>query len=108
VLPPGPISNECLFERVPQQTPGGDASQAKLITLIKRGLIVNENYRGVNRDVWTILHRMYGGGPMLVREDPMNIYSKDLQGEYQACLNPKGRQGAVNLKAYKVAQTNIF
>jgi len=107
-LPPGPISNESLFERVPQQTPGGDTTQAKLITILKSGLQVNKDYRGVNREVWTILHRMYGGGPILVREDPMDIYSREIHTEYNGGFSTKNRPGAVNLKNIKPSSSNIF
>jgi len=51
---------------------------------------------------------MYGGGPLLVREDPMDIYSKDLNADYLSGVNPKTRPGAVGLKLAKTASTNIF
>jgi hypothetical protein len=70
---------------------------------------VNKDYRGVNREVWGILHRLYGGGPIVVREDPMNIYSRDLQREHYACFNNRSRPaGAVDHKISKLSQTNIF
>lgn len=48
--------------------------------VIKEGLELNKQYRGVNKEVWQIFHRMYGGGPIIVRED-LDIYSKDLSKE---------------------------
>ena len=68
VLPPGPINNEDLFERV------GDELR------VRQGLAINKEYRGVNKEVWQIFYRMYGGGPVIVRED-LDIYSRDISRE---------------------------
>ena len=70
ILPPGPISNESLFERslMPEQQK------------LRRNLQLNIDYRKVNKDVWQILHRMYGGGPIIVREDD-DIYSQDVSAD---------------------------
>ena len=44
VLPPGPICNKDLFEKTKEGFP-----------TIKEGLILNEDYRGVNKEVWDLL-----------------------------------------------------
>lgn len=56
VLPPGSISNHDLLVK----TSNGDFQ-------IKPNLLLNEHYRGVNKDVWHLFHNLYGGGPVLVR-----------------------------------------
>jgi len=47
---------------------------------MRTDLSVNKDYRGVNKEVWQLLHKMYGGGPIIVRE-ALDIYSKDLSKE---------------------------
>lgn len=42
--------------------------------------MINEHYRGVNKEVWSMFYKLYGGGPIIVRES-LDIYSKDLSGE---------------------------
>ena len=49
---------------------------------MKQNLELNRDYRGVNRDVWSIFYRMYGGGPTIIREE-LNIYSKDVSKEIE-------------------------
>lgn len=39
------------------------------------------NYRGVNKEVWDLLIKIYGGGPMIAR-DQLNIYSKDISKDF--------------------------
>ena len=51
---------------------------------------------------------MYGGGPILVREDPMDIYSREIHTEYNGGFSTKNRPGAVNLKNIKPSSSNIF
>jgi hypothetical protein len=34
------------------------------------------DYRGVNKTVWDLLHKMYGGGPAIIKEE-LDIYSND-------------------------------
>jgi hypothetical protein len=48
---------------------------------IRKNLELNKDYRGVNMEVWTQLHKIYGGGPLIVREE-LDIYSKDMKNEY--------------------------
>ena len=48
---------------------------------IRKNLELNKDYRGVNMEVWTQLHKIYGGGPLIVREE-LDIYSKDVNNEY--------------------------
>lgn len=93
ILPPGPISNDCLFERIPSSQADNNVFSKGMIggqtpLRIKKGLQLNRDYRGVNREVWQIFHRMYGGGPIIVRED-LDIYSKDLQNEIASSKRPK-------------------
>jgi len=57
VLPPGPISNYDLFIKVNDKD-----------VEIKQNLLLNHHYRGVNKEVWNIFHKMYGGGPIIVRD----------------------------------------
>lgn len=66
VLPPGPISNHELFTIMHEN-----------ILEIKPDLELNKEYRGVSKEVWALFHKMYGGGPIIVRED-LDIYSSDL------------------------------
>jgi hypothetical protein len=54
ILPPGPISNSDLLVK------GANKDMT-----IKQNLKLNVDYRGVNKEVWDIFHRMYGGGPVL-------------------------------------------
>eukprot|EP00347_Sterkiella_histriomuscorum_P005030 403358170 len=74
VLPPGPISNDDLFIKV---IDGKDSS-----TQIREGLELNKHYRGVNKEVWQIFHRMYGGGPIIIRQE-LDIYSRDISKDLQ-------------------------
>jgi hypothetical protein len=69
ILPPGPISNDDLFIKL--------VDGKEIQTVIREGLELNKDYRGVNREVWQIFHRMYGGGPIIVRDD-LDIYARDL------------------------------
>lgn len=48
---------------------------------IRKNLELNKDYRGVNMEVWTQLHKIYGGGPLIVRKE-LDIYSKDVYNEY--------------------------
>jgi len=47
---------------------------------LKPNLKLNQDYRGVNKEVWQIFQSLYGGGPTIVRET-LDIYSKDLSLE---------------------------
>ena len=49
--------------------------------VIKEGLLLNSDYRGVNKDVWKLLMGIYGGGPIIAREQ-CDIYSKDTKQLY--------------------------
>jgi len=35
----------------------------------------------VNKEVWILLHRIYGGGPVIAREE-LDIYSQDLTDHF--------------------------
>ena len=41
---------------------------------------MNVEYRGVNKDVWDLISKIYGGGPAIIRES-LNIYSRDATKE---------------------------
>ena len=69
VLPPGPISNQDLFEK-----------RFEKEYIIKKNLSLNSEYRGVNREVWDLISKIYGGGPPIIREQ-LNIYSRDVTKE---------------------------
>ena len=58
----------------------GEIEKTKRI--LKRGLVLNKHYRGVNKEVWQLLHKIYGGGPTIVRKE-LDIYCKDMQNEYK-------------------------
>jgi hypothetical protein len=49
---------------------------------ISNNLVLNRDYRGVNKEVWSMLHRIYGGGPSIIREF-LDIYSEDMSEEYE-------------------------
>jgi hypothetical protein len=85
ILPPGPISNDCLFVKAKPSTSqssfeGLTALQEPKSLQIRKGLELNKDYRGVNKEVWQIFHRIYGGGPLIVRDEE-DIYSQDLSAE---------------------------
>ena len=52
MLPPGPISNDDLFDGKHR---------------LKKGLKKVEHYRGVNKQVWETYLQIYGGGPVIER-----------------------------------------
>jgi hypothetical protein len=72
---------------------------------LRKGLQLNVDYRGVAKDVWQIFHRMYGGGPPVVRED-LDIYSQDLSSELT--LKRLGSKRAGSSRKTGAAVTNIF
>jgi len=67
ILPPGPIYNDSFFKK----------DSEEMLT----GLVLNTDYRGVNYEVWQLLKKMYGGGPLVVR-DELDIYSNDVSEQY--------------------------
>jgi hypothetical protein len=80
VLPPGPIYNDSFFtSQNPSIAKNEKNDPVELI--IKPGLQLNFDYRGVNFEVWSLLQKIYGGGPLIVREE-LDIYSKDIKDEY--------------------------
>jgi|LauGreDrversion4_2_1035121.scaffolds.fasta_scaffold120952_2 hypothetical protein len=96
IMPPGPISNDCLFEKIsPLSAKSGETR------ILKSGLVLNKEYRGVNREVWSIFHRMYGGGPVIVRGE-LDIYSRDLSEELhkKASSKPHKKGGNANIFAH--------
>lgn len=91
VLPPGPISNDDLFIKV---IDGKDAT-----TQIKDGLELNKHYRGVNKEVWQIFHRMYGGGPIVIREE-LDIYSRDIAKDLKSQNNSSAHSSGVRSREF--------
>lgn len=97
VLPPGPINNNNLFIIVKSQDAQLNQSDISLTSpkVIKtrklRGdLTLNEDYRGVNKDVWQLLNKIYGGGPIIVRKR-LDIYSKDMITFYKTQVHIERR-----------------
>ena len=92
VLPPGPINNNNLFIIVKQSEPQLNQSDVSLTTnqikkvhQLRGDLVLNEDYRGVNKDVWQLLNKIYGGGPIIVRKK-LDIYSKDMISPYETLM----------------------
>ena len=77
VLPPGPIKNDGFFTRDPNNSEKGNDPNS---FIIKPDLELNVHYRGVNHQVWHLLFKIYGGGPVIAREE-LDIYSKDLSDQ---------------------------
>lgn len=87
VLPPGPINNNNLFIIVKSEASHFNESDSSLsqhtrpkvikTQKLRGDLTLNEDYRGVNKDVWLLLNKIYGGGPIIVRKR-LDIYSKDM------------------------------
>lgn len=69
---PGPITNERLLKE-DGVTP-------------KEGLERGQSYRGVNKEVWSIFHSIYGGGPIIERQK-LDIYSAPPPSRSQAALS---------------------
>lgn len=79
-MPPGPIYNDSFFtRRFPEESKEEEKGEPELV--VKPGLQLNKDYRGVNFEVWNLLQKIYGGGPLIVRQD-LDIYSKDIKDEY--------------------------
>lgn len=93
ILPPGSISNYTLFTKVKKGANGGTPSGKEQNAFkniefdltdkkISTDLLLNRDYRGVNKDVWSMLSRIYGGGPKIIREC-LDIYSDDLSESFE-------------------------
>jgi hypothetical protein len=54
-----------------------DKSKSSRSLVIKKNLVLNKDYRGVNKEVWILLQKIYGGGPVIAREE-LDIYSQDM------------------------------
>jgi hypothetical protein len=96
ILPPGPISNDDLYVKI------NDGKE--YVVELKEDLVLNKHYRGVNREVWQIFHRMYGGGPIIVRED-LEIYSRDLSSDITRF---KESSSTKNMHKSQHSSNNIF
>ncbi|CAM9260892.1 unnamed protein product [Scytosiphon promiscuus] len=59
--PPGPITNGDLVDEDSVPIPGK---------------VAGKHYRGAMIEVWSYLHRRYGGGPVVCRSDPDGLYEK--------------------------------
>ena len=84
ILPPGPISNHCLFVNEGMQ---GEMWAASMLNeskspkstrinknIIKHNLVNEKDYKTVKKEVWDKFSKIYGGGPAIIREKPY-IYS---------------------------------
>ena len=85
ILPPGPISNHCLFVNESQPEAWfGESKSPKNITqrtqrqVIKHDLVNERDYKTVKKEVWDKFTKIYGGGPAIVREKPY-IYSNPIE-----------------------------
>jgi hypothetical protein len=94
ILPPGPISNFELFTRT------GDRQEHAL----KMNLVLNKDYHGVSKEVWQIFHRMYNGGPIVVRGH-LDIYSNDLSEQLSLQRSRSSNSNSANTQQSK---NNIF
>jgi hypothetical protein len=83
ILPPGPICNGDFLTRQidpvedkqeDKDEEGAEQKEKVERKAIKKGLELNKDYRGVNKEVWVLLNRIYGGGPVIAREE-LDIYS---------------------------------
>ena len=72
---PGPISNQMLFETVTPATTDGAAAAGSGEMRLKKGLQKMNDYRGLHGLVFRELHKLYGGGPAIIRAT-MNIYDR--------------------------------
>jgi hypothetical protein len=68
VLPPGPIYNDFFFTRRHPEESKEEAKGEQPEMVIRAGLQLNKDYRGVNFEVWNLLQKIYGGGPLIVRD----------------------------------------
>lgn len=83
ILPPGPISNHCLFASEAQQAWLGESKSPKSSArtyrqAIKSNLVNERDYKTVKKDVWEKFIKIYGGGPAIVRDKPY-IYSNQVE-----------------------------
>lgn len=86
ILPPGPISNNCLFVNEGQgeifQSMISDTKSPATTRInkntIKHNLVNEKDYKTVKKEVWDKFSKIYGGGPAIVREKPY-IYSADVE-----------------------------
>jgi hypothetical protein len=81
VLPPGPITNQQdLFTQIALE-------DGTCRLQLKPNLHINIHYRAVNANVWYVLQRNYGGGPIIARE-ALDIYSKDMGPQTKTLMSP--------------------
>ena len=88
VLPPGPIYNDYFFTRLNKEE-AKEELKSEPELMIKPGLELNVDYRGVNFEVWNLLQKIYGGGPLIVREE-LDIYSRDIRDEHMKVIKNEG------------------
>ena len=70
-------------------------NEGNVSMVLREGLEINKQYRSVNKDVWTFFLRMYGGGPLILREQ-LDIYSRDPSDELSAKRNQRKNGSATN------------
>ena len=104
ILPPGPISNYNLQIR----------KNNKEFEL-KPNLILNNDYRGVNKQVWDIFYKMYGGGPVFIRST-VDIYGPEpfdieFENHMKAAAQNRNNKNQIIIKqggGPKKSNNNIF
>lgn len=80
ILPPGPIQNLSLFieeEKSPLLQP------ELILPRVKKGLVMEKDYKTVCREVWEKFSMIYGGGPAIIRCE-QSIYSDPAIEEIEA------------------------
>jgi len=97
-LPPGPITNDDLYVKV------FDGKEYSMH--VREDLELNKHYRGVNKEVWQLLHRMYGGGPIIVREE-LDIYSRDLSRDQMSKSSQRAKE-SIKASQRNHGSNNIF
>lgn len=103
ILPPPPICNDDLYLirnsnaihdenkmlKLEKEMTAGGLERNKRV--LKKDLELNKHYRGVNKEVWELLHKIYGGGPCVVREE-LDIYGQDRFPDYQVIVKKERYQ----------------
>ena len=119
ILPPGPITNNCLFvnDSQPEQwftdskSPKNATSRTSRQQIIKHNLVNERDYKTVKKEVWEKFTKIYGGGPAIIREKPY-IYSNPIEDkppvviQRQKSIDPVKRTVSPRAKANTQVQKN--
>ena len=109
ILPPGPISNSCLFvsegssqsdiwASVLNDTKSPKSTRANATkSQVKHNLVNERDYKTVKKEVWDKFSKIYGGGPAIIREKPY-IYSAAVDEKSPTTLN-RQKSGSPRPKA---------